>query len=342
MRIQSTVGGAAFVLAAVTLAAGGRAQTPSTATAATFFGDIRPILQAHCAICHSSGGPSPMPLVSYDDVLPWAQKIKETSLSRKMPIWHAARGYGAFTNDPTLTPYELQRIAAWADGTDSDRRGAGVTAGAVGAGSVSASPAEMVPGDASMWLPVRSGWITGWTFTPGDPLITSATFTSDDGSPIGVWVAGDSATRLPPGSAIRVMSPVHVEFRRRERTSYESSFTPRESSLRFSRLPPPTDPQLPATPVRRVHIERVACGGTIGPADASLIGVQPLLAAGASAQVTVERIAGAQPVLLGWFRGFDPNYPRIYWLDRPVDFVANARLTSDAPCELDLVLSSRR
>jgi hypothetical protein len=46
--------------------------------------------------------------------------------------------------------------------------------------------------------------------------------------------------------------------------------------------------------------------------------------------------------LVGWFREFDPNYARIYWLDRPVDFVANARLTSDAPCELDLVLSSRR
>ena len=73
-----------------------------------------------------------------------------------------------------------------------------------------------------------------------------------------------------------------------------------------------------------------------------MIGVRPILAAGGSVQVTVERIGGAQPVLLGWFRGFDLNYPRIYWLDRPLDFVANARLTSDAPCQLDLVLSSRR
>jgi len=112
--------------------------------------------------------------------------------------------------------------------------------------------------------------------------------------------------------------------------------------LRFSRLPPPADAHLPATPVRRVHVERVACGATLGPTEASLIGVRPLLAAGASAQVTVERIGGAQPALLGWFREFDPNYPRIYWLDRPIDFVANARLTSDAACMMDLLLSSRR
>jgi hypothetical protein len=93
-------------------------------------------------------------------------------------------------------------------------------------------------------------------------------------------------------------------------------------------------------PARRVRFERVSCGATIGPADASLIGVRPVLGAGASALVTVERLGGAQPTLLGWFRNFDPDYARIYWLNRPIDFMANARLTSDAPCELDLVLSS--
>jgi hypothetical protein len=176
---------------------------------------------------------------------------------------------------------------------------------------------------------------------PGDPLITSATFTSANGATIGAWTAGDRATRLPRGSAIRVVSPVHVEIHRREATSDETAFAPRRSSLQFSGLPSTGGtPQL--APVRRVRIERVACGATLGPSEASLIGIRPLLRAGASAQVTVERIAGAQPALVGWFRDFDPNYPRIYWLDRPLDFVANARLTSDAPCELDLVLSSRR
>jgi hypothetical protein len=353
MRIQSTVGSAVLALAAVT------AGRPA-ATTVTFSRDIRPILQSHCTVCHSSGGPSPMPLVAYDEVLPWAQTIKQQALARRMPIWHAARGYGAFSNDPTLTPHELALIVAWADGeTATDARGGGGARGGVGAagavraagaggageggaGGAGARGAEVsAESDPSMTVRVRNGWITGWTFVPGDPLIASATFTAGDGSTIGAWTAGDRAARLPRGAAIRVVSPVHVHIRRREKTSYEAAFTPRPSSLQFSWLPSTGSPP-PRPPERRVRIERVACGGTIGPSDASLIGVRPLLAAGASAQVTVERIGGAQPALLGWFREFDPNYQRIYWLDRPLDFVANARLTSDAPCQLDVVLSARR
>ena len=33
-----------------------------------------------------------------------------------MPKWHAVRGYGDFTNDPSLSPFEIATIVAWADG----------------------------------------------------------------------------------------------------------------------------------------------------------------------------------------------------------------------------------
>ena len=33
-----------------------------------------------------------------------------------MPIWKAARGYGDFANDPSLSPFEIALVAAWADG----------------------------------------------------------------------------------------------------------------------------------------------------------------------------------------------------------------------------------
>jgi hypothetical protein len=287
-----------------------------------------------------------MALVTYADVLPWVQTIKEQALTRQMPIWHAAHGYGAFSNDPTLTPYELSLIVAWADGTRDPAPGQTGSAGpstarVAGARAAPGGPGTIPANAVLAQVRVRSGWVTGWTFVPGDPLITSATFTSDDGSTIGAWTAGDRPARLAAGAAIRVVSPIVVEIRRREKTAYETAFTPRESSLRFTRLPPPND-QSPPSPTRRVHVEHAACGATLGPSDATLIGVRPVLPAGASAQVTIERLGGAQPALVGWFRHFDPNYPRIYWLDRPLDFVANARLTSDAPCELDLVLSSRR
>ena len=53
--------------------------------------------------------------------------IKEEVLTRRMPKWHAARGYGDFSNDPSLSPFEIALIAAWADGgaprgTEADAR----------------------------------------------------------------------------------------------------------------------------------------------------------------------------------------------------------------------------
>jgi hypothetical protein len=33
-----------------------------------------------------------------------------------MPVWRAARGYGEFANDPSLSPFEITLITAWADG----------------------------------------------------------------------------------------------------------------------------------------------------------------------------------------------------------------------------------
>jgi hypothetical protein len=33
-----------------------------------------------------------------------------------MPKWHAARGYGHFANDRSLTPFEIALVVAWVDG----------------------------------------------------------------------------------------------------------------------------------------------------------------------------------------------------------------------------------
>ena len=278
-----------------------------------------------------------MPLVTYEEVLRWAPKIKEQALTRRMPIWHAARGYGAFLNDPTLSPVDLAAIVAWVDGG----RVAGEPSPSVAARPQSTA-AGAIPVDAvAALVTVRGGWATGWDFVPGDPLISSATFTSNDDLVIGTWTAGDRGVRLPRDSAVRVTSPVTVEISRRRPMADEPAMTPRPSVLRFQWLPPTATQPNPA-PARRVWTDRVACGASLGPAQATIIGVRPLLAAGANAQITVERIGGARPELLGWFRDFDPTYARVYWLQQPIDFAANARISSDAPCDLDVVLSGRR
>ena len=96
-------------------------------TRVTWNREISRIVQARCVSCHSPGGRAPMSLAVYEDARPWAKAIKEEVLTRRMPKWHAARGYGDFSNDPSLSPFEIALIAAWADGgapkgTEQDAR----------------------------------------------------------------------------------------------------------------------------------------------------------------------------------------------------------------------------
>jgi len=85
-------------------------------TKVTWNREIAPIVQARCASCHTRGGSSRIPLTTYEEARPWAASIKEEVLTRRMPIWKAARGYGDFANDPSLSPFEIALVAAWAEG----------------------------------------------------------------------------------------------------------------------------------------------------------------------------------------------------------------------------------
>jgi hypothetical protein len=101
-------------------------------TRVTWTGEISRIIEARCASCHSANAKGTMPLATYEEARPWARAIKEEVMRRRMPKWHAARGYGDFSNDPSLSPFEIALIAAWADGgaprgAEADARTAGST-----------------------------------------------------------------------------------------------------------------------------------------------------------------------------------------------------------------------
>jgi mono/diheme cytochrome c family protein len=82
----------------------------------TWNGDVARIVTARCVRCHTPDGKGPMSLETYEDARPWAKAIREEVLARRMPKWHAARGYGQFANDRTLSPFEIALIVAWIDG----------------------------------------------------------------------------------------------------------------------------------------------------------------------------------------------------------------------------------
>jgi len=97
---------------------------PNLATAqsdqVTFHKDIEPILQRSCQNCHRPGGVGPMPLVSYDEVAPFAGLIEyKTALRDRagaMPPWYMEKNIGIqdFKFDPSLSDAELAAISIWA------------------------------------------------------------------------------------------------------------------------------------------------------------------------------------------------------------------------------------
>ena len=75
----------------------------------TYSKDIAPILQAKCAYCHNPEGIGPMPLMTYDQVRPFATLIHDRTSKRIMPPWHVDPGIGIqqFKNDASLSDVQI-------------------------------------------------------------------------------------------------------------------------------------------------------------------------------------------------------------------------------------------
>lgn len=87
----------------------------TVATNVTFSRDVAPIIQKHCQNCHRPGEVAPMAFMTYKDVRPWAKSIREVTARRAMPPWFADPKHGEFSNDYSLSPKEIETLAAWAD-----------------------------------------------------------------------------------------------------------------------------------------------------------------------------------------------------------------------------------
>ncbi len=94
----------------------------ANASEVTFSRDIAPILQRSCQSCHRPNSVAPMSLLTYDEVRPYAGRIKERTQLRDrmgvMPPWFIEHDVGIqdFQNDISLSDDELAMIAEWVDG----------------------------------------------------------------------------------------------------------------------------------------------------------------------------------------------------------------------------------
>ncbi len=124
-RAIARTGLAGLTLAALMLSASSevvvRAAAPVVTGDVTFSKDVAPILQRSCQNCHRPDGVAPMSLVTYEEVRPWARAIKQrTSIGPHagvMPPWYVEKNVGIqkYKNDPSLSDFEVAKVAKWAD-----------------------------------------------------------------------------------------------------------------------------------------------------------------------------------------------------------------------------------
>ena len=90
------------------------------AQAQSLLPDIAPILQ-RASNCHRPNSVAPMPLLTYEQVRPYASAIKRRTSIRSrqgtMPPWYIEKGIGIqqYKNDVSLSDEEVAKIASWAD-----------------------------------------------------------------------------------------------------------------------------------------------------------------------------------------------------------------------------------
>lgn len=85
--------------------------------------EVAPILEKHCAGCHSAGNIGPFAMSSYEKVKSKSEMIREALLSRRMPPWSADAQVGHYTDERTMTLDETRVLLAWI--AQGDPRGEG-------------------------------------------------------------------------------------------------------------------------------------------------------------------------------------------------------------------------
>jgi hypothetical protein len=85
-------------------------------TKVRFNKEVVRIFERSCLSCHRPGGIAFFSLATYDEARPWAKAIKEEMLEKRMPVWHAVKGFGEFRNAPRLTQREMDLIVNWVEG----------------------------------------------------------------------------------------------------------------------------------------------------------------------------------------------------------------------------------
>ena len=333
------------VVAALLAMSGGLSSRPAAhnrISQVTWTTDIEPMLKTRCVGCHRTDGFGPMSLATYDEAKRSAKAIREEVLERRMPPWPAARGFGEFVNDRSLTPLEIDLLAAWADG--GTPIGPPVAAAHNGAVRPVDRPPDLVltvPAHAvdalneTFELPtglVDRRWIAGWEFRPGNrSIVEQAVLRIVPATLVAAWTPPEGPVMYPAGVAQRLPAGSRLVLELRYRKSATPQIDWSGVALYFR-----------SRPAREVYHQSLRCGMTSIDRDVDVFAITPRpLAAGESLEIVARRPdQSVEPLCV--VPRYAPEYPLTYRFRKSVrlDRGTVVHLRSSSPvCGADLDLA---
>jgi len=93
----------------------GRSKQAAPTGEITYTKHVARIVDKHCVRCHRAGQVAPFTLTSYDDVVAWAETMREVIDDGRMPPWHADPHYGKFSNDAHMPARDKATFRQWID-----------------------------------------------------------------------------------------------------------------------------------------------------------------------------------------------------------------------------------
>ena len=310
-------------------------------TQVTWTTDVEPILRSRCVGCHTTGGFAPMPLDTYDAARAAARTIREAVLERRMPPWPAARGFGDFANDRTLTPVEVELLTAWADGA--------TPLGPPVAAAVAGGAPRRRPRAPDLMLTVPPGlevsgphrrfeivtglteerYLAAWAFKPGNrTLVEQAVLSIAPGIRFGDWTPPEGIVSFPEGVTLRLPPRARIVLDVRYRKSPVPQTDRSAVALYFARQPG-----------RPARSRSLGCGTTVIDRGIDAFALTPRLAsAGESMEIVATRPDGSVDPLCVIPR-FEPGYPLTYRFRTSVALPRGTALSvrsSSPDCAVDL------
>jgi len=313
--------------------------------------DIFPLLREHCGRCHVDGGPAPMSLMTYKDAMPWAESIRDELTSGRMPPWPVDPTSPGIRGGHSIQSRDLDRIIVWASGGTPE----GDPAAELPAVSLSrvwslgppdlqlsmpsphSVPAGAMEDTVDFSLPLNFAepkWIRAADLMPGTvSIVRDALIQIENGPVLAVWEPGADPIPAPTATAFLVSpgSEIHLRIHYKKHFDQEQESLSDKSTVGlYFTQPTFSGRSIESASIAPAESKNDPAGAInfsgVLPKTAQIVALRPLLDR-AYAHLDVDAVApSGQKTSLLCLLGPRPQWPRRYWLEKPVELPGGSRI----------------